>query len=118
MNAQEDLKELITYKPDIVGDFPEKIFPIEERLKLNSGAGHVREKMICQWTRIISTKNGSHKISFESGNFVHFPEEDKTIEVENNEWQNIRYKIDPATKEIEVRDFYHYPIKLAWAITV
>jgi hypothetical protein len=74
--------ELITYKPDIVGDFPEKIFPIEERLKLNSGAGHVREKMICQWTRIISTENGSHKISFESGNLVHFPEEDKTIEVE------------------------------------
>jgi hypothetical protein len=39
MNAQalEDLKgELITYKPDIVGDFPEKI-PIEERLKLNLG---------------------------------------------------------------------------------
>jgi hypothetical protein len=30
---------------------------------------------------------------------VHFPEEDKTIEVEY-EWQNIRYKIDP-TKEIE-----------------
>jgi hypothetical protein len=46
MNAQalEDLKgELITYKPDIVGDFPEKIFPIEERLKF-WGAGHVREK--------------------------------------------------------------------------
>jgi hypothetical protein len=45
MNAQalEDLKgELITYKPDIVGDFPEKIFPIEERLKF-WGAGHVRE---------------------------------------------------------------------------
>jgi hypothetical protein len=39
--------------------------------------------------------------SFESGNFVHFPEEDKTIEVEKYEWQNIRYKIDPATKEIE-----------------
>jgi hypothetical protein len=27
--------------------------------------------------------------------------EDKTIEVEKYEWQNIRYKIDPATKEIE-----------------
>jgi hypothetical protein len=40
MNAQalEDLKgELITYKPDIVGDFP-KIFPIEERLQLKLGA--------------------------------------------------------------------------------
>jgi hypothetical protein len=79
MNAQafEDLKgELITYKPDIVGDFPEKIFPIEERLKLKLGRV-MFVKTICHWTRIISTKNGSHKISFESGNFVHFPEEDK-----------------------------------------
>jgi ATP-dependent exoDNAse (exonuclease V) alpha subunit len=44
---------------------------------------------------------------------VHFPE--KTIEVEKYEWQNIRYKIDPATKEIEeevLGTFVHYPIKL------
>jgi hypothetical protein len=36
MNAQalEDLKGV---EPDIVGDFPEKIFPIEERLKLKLG---------------------------------------------------------------------------------
>jgi hypothetical protein len=57
MNAQalEDLKgELITYKPDIVGDFPEKIFPIEERLKLK--LGRVMFVMICHWTRIISTE--------------------------------------------------------------
>jgi hypothetical protein len=32
---------------------------------------------------------------------VHFPEENKTIEVEKYEWQNIRYKVDPTTKEIE-----------------
>jgi hypothetical protein len=31
---------------------------------------------------------------------VHFPEEDKTRS-RKYEWQNIRYKIDPATKEIE-----------------
>ena len=52
---------------------------------------------------------------------VHFPEEDKTIEVDRYEWQNIRYKLDPVTKEIEeevLGTFVHYPIKLAWAITV
>jgi hypothetical protein len=47
--------------------------------------------MICQWTRIISTENGSH--NFRVRKFVHFPEEDKTIEVEKYEWQNIRYKL-------------------------
>lgn len=52
---------------------------------------------------------------------VHFPEENKTIEVEKYEWQNIRYKVNDTTKEIEeevLGTFVHYPIKLAWAITV
>jgi hypothetical protein len=30
---------------------------------------------------------------------VHFPEENKTIEVDKYEWQNIRYKVDAFTKE-------------------
>ena len=41
MNAQalEDLKgELITYTPEIIGDFPEKIYPVEYNLQLKLGA--------------------------------------------------------------------------------
>jgi hypothetical protein len=39
----EDLKGEITYKPDIVGDFPEKI-PYRGAFKIKKrGAGHVRE---------------------------------------------------------------------------
>jgi hypothetical protein len=52
---------------------------------------------------------------------VHFPEEKKTIEVEKYEWQNIRYTLDEGTKEIKeevLGTFVHYPLKLAWAITV
>jgi hypothetical protein len=47
MNAGfcEDSKgNSITYKPDIVGDFPEKIFPIEARLQLMWERGDVCEK--------------------------------------------------------------------------
>jgi len=53
--------------------------------------------------------------------WVHFPDEDKTIEVDKYEWQNIRYTVNEMTKEIEeevLGSFVHYPIKLAWAITV
>jgi hypothetical protein len=74
MNAQalEDLKgELITYKPDIVGDFPRRS-SYRGAFKIKTGAQVMFVKMICQWTRIISTKNGSHKISFESGNSCSF----------------------------------------------
>jgi hypothetical protein len=36
MNAQalEDLGKLVTYQPVITGDFPDKIFPMEQELKL------------------------------------------------------------------------------------
>jgi hypothetical protein len=52
---------------------------------------------------------------------VHFPEENLTIEVEKYEWTNIKYSVDANTKEIDeevLGTFVHYPIKLAWAITV
>jgi hypothetical protein len=64
---------------------------------------------------IISTENGRYQILGSQEILVHFPEENKTIEVEKYEWQNIRYKVDPATKieEEVLGTFVHYPIKLA-----
>ena len=125
MNTQAlaDLKgKLISYKPEIVGDFPDKIYPLDALLELKVGA------------QVMFVKNDS---SFEKHYFngkmgliqslsaheilVHFPDENKTIEVEKYEWQNIRYKVDEMTKEIEeevLGTFVQYPIKLAWAITV
>lgn len=53
--------------------------------------------------------------------YVHFPEENYSIEVEKYEWTNVRYHINENTKDIEeevIGTFVHYPIKLAWAITV
>jgi hypothetical protein len=52
---------------------------------------------------------------------VLFPEENKTIEVDLYSWENIKYSVDENTKEIKeevIGTFTHYPIKLAWAITV
>jgi hypothetical protein len=125
MNSQalHDLKgELITYKPEIVGDFPEKIFPIEENLKLKIGAQVMFVKNDTSMDKnYFNGKMGIIKSLSSQEILVHFPEEDKTIEVEKYEWQNIRYKLDQATKEIEeevLGTFVHYPIKLAWAITV
>lgn len=125
MNAQAltDLKgELITYNPDIVGDFPEKIFPIEERLQLKIGAQVMFVKNdLSSEKNYFNGKMGIIKSLGMQEITVYFPEEDKTIEVDRYEWQNIRYKLDPITKEIEeevLGTFVHYPIKLAWAITV
>lgn len=125
MNAQalEDLvgKE-VTYNPEIVGDFPDKIFPVEEHLKLKIGAQVMFVKNDLSFDKnYFNGKMGVIKSLSSHEILVHFPEENKTIEVEKYEWQNIRYKIDETTKEVAeevLGTFVHYPIKLAWAITV
>ncbi len=125
MNAQslEDLKgELITYKPEITGDFPEKIYPIEYNLQLKVGAQIMFVKNDLAFEKnYFNGKMGIIKSLSSQEILVHFPEENKTIEVERYEWQNIRYKVNALTKEVEeevLGTFVHYPIKLAWAITI
>jgi len=125
MNTQalEDLQgKLVSYKPEIVDDFPDKIYPVEENLKLKVGAQVMFVKNDPSFDKnYFNGKMGIIKSLSSQEILVHFPEENKTIEVEKYEWQNIRYKVDENTKEIEeevLGTFVHYPIKLAWAITV
>ncbi|MET0759302.1 MAG: helix-turn-helix domain-containing protein, partial [Flavobacterium sp.] len=125
MNAQalQDLEgKLVKYKPEIVGDFPDKIFPVDENLQLKVGAQVMFVKNDLSFDKnYFNGKMGVIKSLSSQEILVHFPEENKTIEVEKYEWQNIRYKVDEMTKEIEeevLGTFVHYPIKLAWAITV
>jgi DNA-binding CsgD family transcriptional regulator len=125
INAQSltDLNgDKMTFYPEIVGDFPEKIFPVEENLQLKIGAQVMFVKNDPSFEKkYFNGKMGVIKSLSEGEILVHFPQENKTIEVERYEWQNIRYKVNDATKEIEeevLGTFTHFPIKLAWAITV
>lgn len=125
INAQalSDLEgKLVKYKPEIVGDFPDKIFPVDESLQLKVGAQIMFVKNDPSFEKkYFNGKMGFIKSLSEREIIVHFPEEHKTIEVEKYEWKNIRYRVDELTKEIEeevLGTFVHYPIKLAWAITV
>ena len=125
MNAQalEDLEgKLVVYHPEVVGDFPEKIFPVEQQLQLKVGAQVMFVKNdLSADKNYFNGKMGVIKSLSSEEILVHFPEENKTIEVDKYEWKNIRYKVDEVTKEIEeevLGTFVHYPIKLAWAITV
>ena len=52
---------------------------------------------------------------------VNFPKENKTISVDRYEWNNIQYTLNPSTSEVDEKvlgTFVHFPLKLAWAITV
>lgn len=110
------------YSPELTGDFPDKIFPVEEVLKLKVGAQIMFVKNDLSFDKkYFNGKMGVIKSLSAKEILVFFPEENKTIEVEKYEWQNIRYKVNATTKDIEdevLGTFVHYPIKLAWAITV
>ena len=110
------------YSPEITGDFPDKIYPVEEELRLKEGAQIMFVKNDLSFDKkYFNGKMGVIKSLSAKEILVYFPEENKTIEVEKYEWQNIRYKVNDTTKEIEeevLGTFVHYPIKLAWAITV
>jgi hypothetical protein len=118
-----DLEETsFYYAAKIVDDFPEKIYPLDTTLELKVGAQVMFIKNDLSFDKnYFNGKMGFIKSLSANEIFVHFPDENKTIEVERYEWENIRYNVNPLTKEIEeemLGTFSHYPIKLAWAITI
>jgi len=110
------------YKAEINKEFPEHIYPIDEELQLKVGAQIMFIKNDLGFEK--NYYNGKMGIVVSLGNeeiIVEFPEEKKKITVDKYEWQNIRYAVNPETNEIEettLGTFTHYPIRLAWAITV
>ncbi|MDR0228232.1 MAG: helix-turn-helix domain-containing protein [Flavobacteriaceae bacterium] len=110
------------YNAELVGDFPEKIFPIEYEMELKVGAQVIFIKNDISFEKnFYNGKMGVISSLSSQEVFVRFEEENKTIEVDRYEWQNIKYTVNPNTKEIEeevLGTFTHFPLKLAWAITV
>jgi len=110
------------YEADITGDFPPHLFPLEPQLELKVGAQIMFIKNDPSFEKAyFNGKMGVVKHLGRDEITVFFPEEKKIIEVERFEWENIRYELNPSTNEIEEKvlgTFVHFPIKLAWAITV
>lgn len=110
------------YNAEVTGDFPEHLYPLNHDFQVKVGA------------QVMFIKNDpSPEKSYYNGKIgkvlslshdeikVLLPEDDKVINVEKYEWENIKFTLDEKTGEIkeEVKGtFVQYPLKLAWAITV
>ena len=109
------------FRARIVDNFPEHMYPQDETLILKEGA------------QVMFTKNDpSPEKRFVNGTIGYVSElsddhievctpTGERIDVDVSFWENLKYKINKETKEIESDIdglFYQYPLKLAWAITI
>lgn len=120
------LKELdakpYSYKAIVTGDFPPAVYPIEEELILKVGAQVMFVKNDMSFEKnYFNGKMGVVKQLSAEEIIVEFPEEKRTIAVASYEWTNVKYTLNESSGAIEEKimgTFVHYPIRLAWAITV
>ena len=125
INSQK-LEELssptVTFGAIIEGDFPSYAYPTEVDLSLKVGAQVMFVKNDSSKDKLYyNGKIGQVSNIDEEHIYVKCEGEYLEIEVQQAEWQNIRYVLNPETKEVEeqvIGSFRQYPLKLAWAITI
>lgn len=115
-------KPEFVYDAIVEGDFNEKLYPLDYNLRLKEGAqvmfvknDHTGEQ------RYYNGKIGTVESLREKHIEVSFSDGSPPTKVDRYIWENKKYSVNPQNNDIEEQltgTFSHYPIKLAWAITV
>lgn len=110
------------FKAEVSGDFPALSYPTEELLELKQGAQVMFVKNdASREKRFYNGKIGEITRIAADRIYVRCPGDAAEIDVEKATWTNVKYGLNPETKEVEenvVGTFIQFPLKLAWAITI
>jgi hypothetical protein len=114
--------DTFSYEATVEGDFNEHSYPLEYKLTLKNGARVMFVKNDPTGEqRFFNGKIGTVNSLDEEDIHVEFDDGSDAVEVPLYEWENKRYTLNTGTGEIEekiIGSFKHFPIKLAWAVTV
>ncbi|HLG39473.1 MAG TPA: helix-turn-helix domain-containing protein, partial [Chitinophagaceae bacterium] len=110
------------YKAEIEGDFSETAYPADELLQLRVGAQVMFIKNDSDKSkRYFNGKIGTITKLEEEKIIVQCKDGPDEIEVKQEKWENIRYTLNKATRQMDeevLGSFTQYPLRLAWAITI
>ena len=104
----------------IVKDFPENVYPTEEKLTLKTGARVMFVRNDDQKPRRFYNGKIGVITDIDDGKII-VRCDDGDIEVSRMTWENIRYREDEKTGRIDeevLGTFTQYPLRLAWAVTI
>ncbi|HLP06367.1 MAG TPA: helix-turn-helix domain-containing protein [Paludibacter sp.] len=125
INAEELAKikgKTYTFNAKIEGEYPEKSYPTEQKLELKIGAKVMFLRNDTETPRrFFNGKIGMIESIEEDVIEIKCPGEPGVVELQRAVWENIRYTVNPATKQIEEKElgkFIQFPLRLAWAITI
>lgn len=108
------------FNAEINGDFKDLSLQAEQTLKLKEGAQVMFIKNDTGENRkFYNGKIGKVKSINEEEIWISFPH-DEDLLLEKSSWQSFEYRTDPEQVIVQqqVGEFFQYPVKLAWAVTI
>ena len=110
------------YSARVEGSFDEHTYPVDAVLTLKKGAQVMFIKNdVSGENRFFNGKIGTVAELRKEDINVRFDDGSEPVWVEQHIWENKRYTLDMTTNEIRekvVGRFIHFPLKLAWVITI
>jgi tRNA uridine 5-carbamoylmethylation protein Kti12 len=123
---EQQLKKLggpaYQFSATIAGEFPASMYPNEPHLTFKVGSQVMFNKNDTGEIRdYFNGKLGMITAIHGDEITVHCPDDDRSLVVLPQSWENRKFRLDESSKEIEedvVGTYEQHPLRLAWAITI